>query len=122
MSESTNEILNPRYEHNRDPLFPNAPLMWTKGEAIDRAKSNGITLRDDHWELVRALQEYCSEHTQVNIRELHDVLEEKFYARGGIKLLYKLFPGGPIVQGCAIAGLQVPAGSRDLSFGGVRQA
>jgi tRNA 2-thiouridine synthesizing protein E len=33
--------------------------------------------------------------------------------------LFKLFPKGPIAQGCRLAGLEPPAGSVDLGFGSV---
>jgi tRNA 2-thiouridine synthesizing protein E len=54
------------------------------------------------------------------VRELHDALDERFHARGGIKFLYEQFPGGPIAQGCRFAGLQAPAGAADKSFGSVQ--
>jgi tRNA 2-thiouridine synthesizing protein E len=33
--------------------------------------------------------------------------------------LYMLFPGGPVAQGCRVAGLPVPAGAVDRGFGSV---
>jgi tRNA 2-thiouridine synthesizing protein E len=36
-----------------------------------------------------------------------------------MKYLYTLFPGGPIVQGCRLAGLKAPAGATDRGFGSV---
>jgi tRNA 2-thiouridine synthesizing protein E len=56
----------------------------------------------------------------MNMRELHDALDEKFHPQGGMKYLYKLFPGGPVAQGCRLAGIDVPAGAVDKSFGSVQ--
>ena len=117
MDETMSEILNPGNKNNKDPEFPNAPLAWSKAEA--QAQSGDIEFTNDHWDLVRSLQEYYAKHSTVNTRELHDALDEKFHAKGGIKHLYELFPGGPVAQGCSIAGLKLPPGSKDRSFGSV---
>ncbi|MEN8176928.1 MAG: TusE/DsrC/DsvC family sulfur relay protein, partial [Pseudomonadota bacterium] len=74
----------------------------------------------EHWEMLRALQEYFARNDQPNVRELHDALDEKFHSRGGLKRLYVLFPGGPVAQGCRLAGLEAPAGATDSSFGSVQ--
>ena len=106
---------------NKDPQFPNAPADWTKEMAIKTARQEGLEPGADHWEAVRALQEYFSKHQEItlNMRELHDALDENFHGKGGIKYLYRLFPGGPVAQGCRIAGLKAPAGATDKSFGSV---
>ena len=54
------------------------------------------------------------------MRELHDALDEHFHAKGGMKFLYTVLPGGPVAQGCRLAGLTPPAGSVDPSFGSVQ--
>ena len=92
---------------------------WTKEDALEIATKEGLTLTDDHFEVVHALQEYYSRHeiNHLNLRELHDALEEKFHYKGGLKYLYDLFPGGPVAQGCKIAGLHVPPGAVDKGFG-----
>jgi tRNA 2-thiouridine synthesizing protein E len=36
-----------------------------------------------------------------------------------MKYLYTLLPGGPIAQGCRLAGLKPPAGAVDQGFGSV---
>jgi tRNA 2-thiouridine synthesizing protein E len=104
-----------------DPNFPHAPAEWTRASAFDVAKSEGLTLGDDHWVLVRSLQEFFARHAEgtINLRELSDALEERFHYKGGMKYLYTLFPGGPIAQGCRVAGLKPPAGAIDRSFGSV---
>ncbi len=106
-----------------NPGFPHAPAGWSVAEAEQAASGEGLQTDDGHWEAVRALQEYFARHADgpaFNARELHDALEEKFHARGGMKYLYRLFPGGPVTQGCRLAGLEAPAGSVDRGFGSVQ--
>ena len=109
-------------DDNRKRHFPHAPENWTPQTGATEAEREGLKLVDDHWEAVQALQEYFARHSEqptINMRELHDALDEKFHIKGGIRYLYKLFPGGPIAQGCRIAGLQAPAGAIDRGFGSV---
>ncbi len=119
MAETMSEIMNPGAV-SRDPAFPNAPLDWTPEIAEARAAEEGIELTFDHWETIRALQSYYARHERPNVRELHDALEEHFHAKGGLKHLYAILPGGPVAQGCRLAGLQAPAGATDKSFGSVQ--
>ena len=108
-------------EPSRDPRFPHAPAGWTAAAAIETARQEGLEMGEEPWEAVRALQAYYARHAQtaVSLRELHDALDEKFHRQGGIKHLYRLFPGGPVAQGCRIAGLKAPAGAIDKGFGSV---
>lgn len=119
MADSMNDIMHPR---DKNPDFPHAPGDWSQKTAAAVASEEGLEAGADHWDAVRALQEYFSRHDAagINARELHDALDEKFHDRGGIKYLYTLFPKGPIAQGCRLAGLEAPAGSTDSSFGSVR--
>lgn len=103
--------------------FPHAPAGWSQQSAAEIAAGEGVVVTADHWEAVRALQEFYARHDDepgIHVRELHDALEEHFHARGGMKFLYKLFPGGPVSQGCRLAGLEPPAGSTDPGFGSVQ--
>jgi tRNA 2-thiouridine synthesizing protein E len=104
-----------------EPRFPHAPAGWTAVLALEAARSEGLELAEEHWDALRALHEYYARHemTAVNLRELHDALDEKFHRQGGIRHLYLLFPGGPVAQGCRIAGLKAPAGATDKGFGSV---
>jgi len=105
------------------PGFPHAPGGWTQADAVAAAQEVGLEPGEPHWEVIRALQEFFCRHEEgsvINSRELHDALEERFHKRGGMKYLYELFPGGPVNQGCRVAGLQAPVGSVDLGFGSVQ--
>jgi TusE/DsrC/DsvC family sulfur relay protein len=101
--------------------FPYAPDGWAQDAASNRASEEGIETDADHWAVVRALHEFFARHDEpsINSRKLHDALEEKFHPRGGMKYLFKLFPGGPVTQGCRLAGLEPPAGA-DKGFGSVQ--
>lgn len=99
--------------------FPNAPKDWDMNLAKKIAEDDGISLTNDHWELIRALQEYYHKVEFPQLRQIKDALDEKFHSRGGMKYLYTILPGGPVAQGCRLAGLAVPAGAVDKSFGSI---
>lgn len=121
MFETMDDIMHPGSRERNNPAFPNAPEGWTRDSAERVAQGEGLRLGDDHWTAVRALQEYFSRHEpgDISLRELHDALDESFHHKGGIRYLYTLFPGGPIAQGCRLAGLEPPPGAEDKSFGSV---
>ncbi len=106
---------------DRESTFPYAPETWSQDEALEIAREEGLEMSSDHWEELNALQEYYSRKNSphISVRELHDALDERFHDKGGIKYLYGLFPGGPVAQGCRLAGLEVPAGAVDRGFGSV---
>ena len=116
------EIMHPGYSSgSSNPDFPDAPGDWKLEQAQELAVESGFELSADHLDVIRALQEYFTRHSgqTINLRELHDALDELFHGRGGLKYLYEIFPGGPVAQGCELAGLKPPPGSKDLSFGSV---
>jgi len=119
MSETMTELMNPGTT-TRDAAFPYAPGDWTSAEAESVARGDGIALTEDHWTTIKALQGYFATHERPNMRELHDALEEDMHSKGGLKYLYEIFPGGPVAQGCRFAGLEVPSGAADRSFGSVQ--
>ncbi len=109
-------------DHDVDPDFPHAPMDWTREEALEIARKEKLVMSEAHWAAVRALQNYFASHEDeksIHMRELHDALDERFHHQGGLKYLYILFPGGPISQGCRIAGLKAPFLASDSSFGSV---
>ena len=122
MIETMNDIMHPGMGAKKDLAFPHAPVDWTRDAALEMARAEGLELGEEHFEVLGALQGYFARHEQgagINVRELHDALEEKFHKKGGIRYLYQLFPGGPVAQGCRLAGLEAPAGAADKGFGSV---
>jgi tRNA 2-thiouridine synthesizing protein E len=99
--------------------FPNAPEDWDIKIAEETAKTDGLELNEDHLDLIRALQEYYHKVEFPYMRQIKDALDEKFHSRGGMKYLYQIIPGGPVAEGCRLAGLSIPAGAVDKSFGSV---
>jgi len=99
--------------------FPNAPKDWNLKVAEAAAKADGLKLNKDHIDLIKALQEYYHKVEFPHMRQIKDALEEKFHSRGGMRYLYQIIPGGPVAEGCRLAGLNIPAGAIDKSFGSV---
>jgi tRNA 2-thiouridine synthesizing protein E len=122
MRPNTTQNMGRAQDRPVEPAFPQAPIDWYRGRAEEVARAEGLVLTESHWEAIRALQGYFARHEDasgINLRELHDALDEHFHSRGGIKMLYRLFPGGPIAQGCRLAGLKVPYLAVDTNFGSV---
>ena len=91
---------------------------WTEALAIELARQDGLELTDAHLGIIRYLRDCYADHGgTVNARMLMNSLEEEFAGIGGHKFLYKLFPMGPIAQASRYAGLPMPPGTRDPSFG-----
>ena len=100
--------------------FPNAPVSWSPQDSETIAEAEWLDLTADHWEVIQALQEYFARNDgPVKVRELQDALHERFHQIGGRRKLFQILPGGPVAQGCRLAGLESPPGSVDLSFGSV---
>lgn len=113
------DILHPNAEIAPDPSFRDAPDGWMPAHARALATKVSLELTEDHWEVIRVLQGCYKDEATPRIRLLRDALDARFANRGGMKYLFSILPGGPIAQGCALAGLKPPHGARDLSFGSV---
>lgn len=91
---------------------------WSREQAIEMAKAEGIELGVDHWTVIELLRTNYVEHGRTrHARHLAGLLDDAFAAQGGSKFLYLLFPGGPVSQGSRLAGIPAPHDARDLSFG-----
>lgn len=86
--------------------------VWTEDLATEIAKSEGIDLSPEHWEVVNFLREYYEEYQIAPaVRILMKEMSKKFgKEKGDQKYLYALFPYGPAKQACKIAGLPKPTG------------
>jgi tRNA 2-thiouridine synthesizing protein E len=121
MHSALHNPVRPGYEPRLDPDFPDAPLDWTRADAEFVARTDGLRLSEAHWQVICALQAFYAGHEgeTIHVRELHDALDEFFHPEGGMRYLYTLFPGGPLAQGCRLAGVTPPAGAADRGFGSV---
>jgi tRNA 2-thiouridine synthesizing protein E len=91
---------------------------WTEEQAIAMARQDGLELSDDHLAIIRYLRDCYADHGgTINAHMLTHTLEEEFAGLGGHKYLNHLFPLGPIAQATRYAGLPMPPGTRDTTFG-----
>jgi len=94
---------------------------WSEEIAAELAAKEGIQLSAEHMEVIHLLRDHYRFHGHdLSGTRLLRALEEPFGRRGGRKHLFELFPGGPVSQGCRLAGLPAPPYSKDLSFGSVQ--
>jgi TusE/DsrC/DsvC family sulfur relay protein len=94
---------------------------WDKEQARKLAAEDGIELTDEHFKVIKLLQDYYLENGPVESgRELGQMLDYEFTDQGGRKYLRVLFPDGPVNQGMRLAGLPVPPYSEDDGFGTTR--
>ena len=87
-------------------------LDWSEDVAVLIAQQEGLTLTHPHWEVIGFLRDYYEEFKIAPaIRVLIKAIGKKLGADKGDSIyLYKLFPNGPAVQACKIAGLPKPTG------------
>lgn len=91
---------------------------WSRDNGVELAGKEGLELSDAHWQVIDFLRNrYLEQGDPESAREVAEDLESAFEEQGGVRYLRRLFPGGPVTQGCRIAGLPVPAYSTDPSFG-----
>jgi tRNA 2-thiouridine synthesizing protein E len=84
---------------------------WNEAVAEHIAELENITMSDNHWEVVRFVQNFYREYkTSPAIRLLVKAMAKELGAdKGNSMYLYKLFPKGPAKQATRIAGLPKPA-------------
>ena len=94
---------------------------WSEKHAQGIAAEEGISLTPKHWEVIHFLRQHYAQHGPTSYgREVVQILESRYAAEGGRKFLFRLFPRGPVRQASHIAGLPVPSGATDRSFGSVQ--
>lgn len=116
-----NKYLNDERLMTRAFADPLAELPhWSPRVANHLAEAEGIALSEEHFAVLSCLRElYREMGPDWNAREVTRRLEKNFASEGGRRYLYGLFPGGPLAQGCRLAGLPLPQGTLNPSFGSV---
>lgn len=93
---------------------------WSEDQARAMAKQEGMELSETHLDIICYLRDHFAACGPApNARSLLRNLEDTYRDQGGRKFLYELFPRGPVTQGCRLAGLPIPSGNADPSFGSV---
>jgi TusE/DsrC/DsvC family sulfur relay protein len=93
---------------------------WDRKVAAELAKQQKINLTDEHWDVVSFLRKHFEEFGTIEYaRDISAILNQRYERKGGLKYLYRLFPDGPVSQGCKIAGIPLPKDNKDPHFGNV---
>ncbi|HEX5673912.1 MAG TPA: TusE/DsrC/DsvC family sulfur relay protein [Azonexus sp.] len=105
-----------------DEMDPDGNLYdlehWSPLVAGRLAEAEGLVLDDDHWLVIFYLrQRFRDQGGAVTAGALLRDIEHKLFDHSDRRHLFELFPGGPIAQASRIAGLPLPPGTLDLSFG-----
>ena len=88
---------------------------WSEALATHVAEKEGITLTDEHWEVIRYMRKFYFQYgiTPMVKMLIKHMAEEFGHEISNQERLYGLFPKGPSRQGSRIAGLPEPQGCMD---------
>ena len=86
------------------------PDDWSPAVADALAQTDGFELSAGHWEIIGILRSYFAEYElEPPIRALTRLLAaEHGKHKANSRHMYRLFPDGPVKQGCRYAGLPLP--------------
>lgn len=97
-------------ERNNEGFLEDA-WAWSQATAEEIAKEDGLTLNDNHWEIIMFLRDFYKEHeisppsNRLFVKAVKDAMGEE---KGNSIYLMQLFPGTPAKTACRIAGLPRP--------------
>jgi len=86
---------------------------WNEDVAVKLAEGEDVEMGDNEWQIVRFLRNYYDEY---QIAPAVKVLTKAIAKENGMEkkeaseFLYGMFPKGPALQACKIAGLPKPTG------------
>lgn len=88
------------------------PEDWDEAVAEQLAASEGVSLSDDHWQVLRFMRDYYDSHqvaadARFTIKFMAETMGLGRQARNH---LFKLFPYGYVQQACKISGMKRPRG------------
>lgn len=113
-------IDNPRTQANDPEGYMAALAHWSPRVARRIADEEELVLSEEHWQVMYCLREWFREiGPDWTARDITHRLEQEYVDVGGRRYLYGLFPHGPLVQGCRLAGLPLPHDTLNVSFGSV---
>ena len=86
------------------------PADWDRDVAVALAGAEGLTLGDEHWQVLGFMRDFHDEHqvaadARFVIRYLAEALGHGSSARSR---LFELFPYGYVRQACKVAGMRRP--------------
>lgn len=82
---------------------------WTHDLAAELARLEGVTLSQEHWELMNYLREYYEDYDIAPpMRMMVKLMTRAFGDKVNSRYLQMLFPLGPAKQGSRFAGLPKP--------------
>lgn len=86
------------------------PSAWDLKVAHQMASDDGVTLVEDHLEILRIFRDYFEEYEiEPPMRALVKIAATELGKdKGNSRYLYRLFPQGPTTQACRYAGLPRP--------------
>lgn len=113
-------IGNQRMQANDPEGYLASLERWSPKVAGRVAAEEGLELSEEHWQVIYCLREWFREFgPEWTARDMTQRLDREYADLGGRRYLYELFPHGPLTQGCRVAGLPLPIGTLNASFGSV---
>lgn len=86
---------------------------WSEDVANKLAEAEEIKMAEEHWSVVNFLREYYDDYQiapAVKVLTKAIAKERDMDKKAASEFLYGLFPSGPALQACKIAGLPKPTG------------
>jgi len=107
-------VLNIKFDGVTYDLLPDGRLAntgdWNEEIAASFAEKDGITLTNNHWEIIHLMRDFYKEYNISPIRKLLiNAIKDKYGEKKATNVyLASLFPGGVLIEGTRIAGLPLP--------------
>jgi len=84
------------------------PGDWTEEVAAELARQENIELTAAHWDAIRFMREYYTEHQVASdVRHVMKHLSQ-IHGAASRNMIFELFPYGYVKQACKIAGMKRP--------------
>lgn len=83
------------------------PGQWTEEVAAELARREGISLTEEHWDVLAFMRDWLEAHQVAP--DVRHVMKHLTASRGaGRNRVFELFPYGYVQQACKIAGMKRP--------------